>query len=143
LGICAIAIIPFTTLLLEGIRQLPIGGLDLTYLWVLLVLSAVVDFAIAYGLLKRKKLVRAIVRVLSGLAVVGVLIVIVLVTVLMISPDLLGAGPSVSLTNGNATALYGALAIAILFGIIVPLAVLWYMARPRVREYFGIAELQL
>jgi len=122
---------------------LPIGGLDLTYLWVLLVLSAVVDFAIAYGLLKRKKLVRAIVRVLSGLAVVGVLIVIVLVTVLMISPDLLGAGPSVSLTNGNATALYGALAIAILFGIIVPLAVLWYMARPCVREYFGIAELQL
>jgi len=131
-GICAIAVIPFTSSLLESIHQLPIGGLDLTYLWVLLVLSAVVDFAIAYGLLNRKKLMRLIVRVLSGLAVVGALTVTGLVPVLMISPDLLRAGPSASLTNGNATALYGALAIVIPLGIIVPLAVLWYMARPRI-----------
>lgn len=143
LGICAIAVIPFTSWLLESIHQLPIWVLDLSYLWVILVLSAVVDFVIAYGLLKRKKLVRTIVRVLSGLAFVGALIVIGLLAVLMISPDLLGAGPSVQLTNSNATALYGGLAIVILLGIIVPLAVLWYMARPRVREYLGIAELRV
>lgn len=143
LGICSIASASFTPSLLEGIHQLPTGGLDLTYLWVPLVLSAVLDFVIAYGLLKRKKLVRTIVRVLSGLTVVGALTVIALLTILMISPDLLGAGPSVSLTNGNAAALYGLLAVVILLGIIVPLAVLWYMARPRVREYLGIAELRL
>jgi hypothetical protein len=148
LGICAIASVSFTSSLLEGIHQLPIwvggvGGLDLTYLWVLLVFSAVVDFVIVFGLVKRKKLVRTIVRVLSGLAVVGALIVIGLVAVLMLSPDLLGAGPSVPLTNSNVTALYGALAIVTLLGVILPLAVFWYMARPHVKEYFGIAELQL
>jgi len=143
LGICAIASAPFTSSLLEGFHQLSIGGLDLTYLWVLLVLSAVVDFAIAYGLLKRKKLARIMVRVLSGLAVVAALIVIGLLAVLVISPDLLGAGSSVSLMNSNATALYGGLALVTLLGMIVPVAVFWYMARRRVKEYFGIAELQL
>ena len=145
LGILAIASASFTSSLAEAIRQLPIwvGGIgvpDLTYLWAPLVCSAAVDFVITYGLLKRKRLMHAIVRVLSVLAVVGTLIVIVLVAVLVWSPDLLGVGPSVPLTSGNVTVLYGGLTIMILLGIIVPVLIFWYVARPHVKEYFGLED---
>lgn len=142
LGVCAIAGVYFASSLIGGIHQLfPSIVLDVTYVWVLLVFSAVVDFVIAYGLLKRKKLVRTIVRIFSGLAIVGALIVIGLVTVLVSSPALLGAGSSAPLTGSNAAVVYGGLTIVILLGVILPLGVFWYMGRRHIKEYFGIAEL--
>jgi hypothetical protein len=142
LGVCAIAGVYFASSLIGGIRQLfPSIVLDVTYVWVLLVFSAVVDFVTVYGLLKRKKLVRTIVRILSILAIVGALIVIGLVTVLVSSPALLGAGPSAPLTGSNAAVVYGTVTVVILLGVILPLGVFWYMGRRCIKEYFGIAEL--
>jgi hypothetical protein len=143
LGVCEIGGVYFASSLIGGIRQLfPSIVLDVTYVWVLLVFSAVVDFVIAYGLLRRKKLVRTVVRILSILAIVGALIVIGLVTVLVSSPALLGAGPSVPLTGSSAAVLYGGLTIVILLGVILPVGVFWYMGRRHIKEYFGIAELR-
>jgi hypothetical protein len=145
LGICAIAIIPFVSSLAESIRQLLLSALgiqlpDQMYLWGLLAFSAVVDFVIAFGLLKRKKRVRAVVRILSALTVVGALIVIGLIAVLIVSPDLLGVGTPSPLTDSNVTMLYGGLAILALLDVVLPIAVFRYLSRANVKEYFGIVE---
>lgn len=145
LGICAIASVPFASSLVEGVRQLPLSAMgievpDLAYVWGLLVFSAVVAFVIAFGLLKRKKLVRTMARVLSAAAFVSALIVISLIAVLLISPDLLGVVTPALLTGSSVAMLYGGLAMVALLGVVLPVAVFRYLSRPNVKEYFGIAE---
>jgi hypothetical protein len=145
LGISAIANIPFVSSLVDAIRQLPLSAVgialpDPTYLWGLLALSAFADFVIAFGILKRTKLVCTITRVLCNATVVCALIVICLVAVLLVSPNLLGVQTETSLTDSGATMLYGALAAVALLGVVVPLVVFRYLGRPSVREYFGIVE---
>jgi hypothetical protein len=145
LGICALAIIPFVSSLVDAFRQLPFSAVgialpDPTYLWGLLAFSAFADFVIAFGLLKRMKRVRIITRVLSVAAVVCALIMICLVAVLLLSPNLLGVPTETTVTDSSATMLYGVLAAGAMLGVVVPLAVLRYLGRPSVREYFGIVE---
>jgi len=145
LGICAVASIPFVSSLVDGIPQLflsawGIGRSDPTYLWGLLVFSAVMDFVIAFGLLKRLKLVRTITRVLSVAAVACALIVICLVAVLLVSPNLLGVQTGTPLADSSVAILYGALAAAALLGVVLPLIIFRYLGRPNVKEYFGIVE---
>ena len=145
LGICALASIPFVSSLVDGIPQLflstwGIGLSDPTYLWGLLVFSAVMDFVIAFGLLKRLKLVRTITRVLSVAAVACALIVICLVAVLLVSPNLLGVQTGTPLLDSSVAILYGALAAAALLGVVLPLIIFRYLGRPNVKEYFGIVE---
>jgi hypothetical protein len=145
LGICAVASIPFVSSLVDSIRQsfLPAGGIgvpDPTYLWGLLVFSAVVDFIIAFGLLKRMKLVRTITRVLSVAAVVCALIVTCLIAVLLTSPNLLGVQTETPLAGGIVIILYGAMIAVVLLGIVLPLVAFRYLGRPNVKEYFGIVE---
>ena len=145
LGICAVASIPFISSLLDAFRQLPLSAVgitlpDLTYLWGLLVLSAFLDFVVAFGLLKRMRRVRTITRVLSIAAVVCALIMICLTAVLLASPNLLGAQTETSLADSAATMLYGALAAGAVLGIAVPLVVFRYLGRPNVKEYFEIVE---
>jgi Na+/glutamate symporter len=98
------------------------------------------DFVIAFGLLKRLKLVRKITRVLSVAAVVCALIVICLVAVLLISPNLLGVQTETALADSSVTMLYGAFAAAALLGVVLPLIIFRYLGRPNVKEYFGIVE---
>jgi hypothetical protein len=145
LGICAVASIPFVSSLVDGIPQLflsawGIGLSDPTYLWGLLGFSAVMDFVIAFGLLKRLKLVRTITRVLSVAAVACALIVICLVAVLLVSPNLLGVQTGTPLPDSSVAILYGALAEAALLGVVLPLIIFRYLGRPSVKEYFGIVE---
>jgi hypothetical protein len=145
LGICAIASIPFVSSLVDSIRQssLPAGGIgvpDPTYLWGLLVFSAVVDFVVAFGLLKRMKLVRTMTRVLSVAAVVCALIVTCLFAVLLTSPNLLGVQTETPLAGGFAIILYGGMIAVVLLGVVLPLVALRYLGRPNVKEYFGIVE---
>jgi hypothetical protein len=143
LAICALASIPFVSSLLDGARQLSlsVGGIgvpDPAYLWGLLVLSAVLDLVIAFGLLKRLKLVRTITRVLSVAAVVCALMVICLIAVLLASPNLLGAQTGTPLPDSSVAILYGTLAAAALLGVVLPLIIFRYLGRPNVKEYFGI-----
>lgn len=145
LGICAVASIPFVSSLVDGVPQLflsawGIGLSDPTYLWGLLVFSAVMDFVIAFGLLKRLKLVRTITRVLSVAAVACALIVICLIAILLVSPNLLGVQTGTPLPASSVAILYGALATAALLGVVLPLIIFRYLGRPNVREYFGIVE---
>jgi hypothetical protein len=145
LGICAVASIPFVSSLVDGIPQLflsawGIGLSDPTYLWGLLVFSAVMDLVIAFGLLRRLKLVRTITRVLSVAAVVCALIVICLIAVLLVSPNLLGVQTETALADGSVTMLYGAFAAAGLLGVVLPLIIFRYLGRPNVKEYFGNVE---
>jgi hypothetical protein len=145
LGICAVASIPFVSSLVDGVPQLflsawGIGLSDPTYLWGLLVFSAVMDFVIAFGLLKRLKLVRTIARVLSVAAVACALIVICLIAVVLVSPNLLGVQTGTPLPASSVAILYGALAAAALLGVVLPLIIFRYLGRPNVREYFGIVE---
>ncbi len=145
LGICAVASIPFVSSLVDGIPQLflsawGIGLSDPTYLWGLLVFSAAMDFVIAFGLLKRLKLVRTITRVLSVAAVACALIVICLIAVLLVSPNLLGVQTGTPLADSSVAILYGALAAAALLGVVLPLIIFRYLGRPNVKEYFGIVE---
>jgi hypothetical protein len=141
LGICALASIPFISSLLDAFRQLPLSAAgitvpDLTYLWGLLVLSAFLDFVVAFGLLKRMRRVRRITRVLSIAAVVCALIMICLTAVLLVSSNLLGAQTVTSLADSAATMLYGALAAGAVLGVAVPLVVFRYLGRPNVKAYF-------
>jgi len=145
LGICAVASIPFVSSLVDGVRQLSLsaGGIgipDPTYLWGLLVFWAVMDFVIAFGLLKRLKLVRKITRVLSVAAVACALIMICLIAVLLVSPNLLGVQTGTPLADSSVAILYGALAAAALLGVVLPLIIFRYLGRPNVKEYFGIVE---
>jgi hypothetical protein len=145
LGICALAIIPLVSSLVDAFRQLPFSAVgialpDPTYLWGLLAFAAFLDFVIAFGLLKRMKRVRIITRVLSVAAVVCALIMICLVAVLLVSPNLLGVQTETMVTDSSATMLYGVLAAGAMLGVVVPFAVLRYLGRPSVREYFGIVE---
>jgi len=141
-GVCAIAIVPFSVSLVESIRQSSLAGgqlfgfPDLTYLWILQVLSALVTFVMAYGLVKGKEWARVTIRILSGLAVLGVLISIAAVTV-MVSPALVMAGTFAPFMGGIIAMVYGILALAALLGIAVPLAIFWYMGRPHVKAYFA------
>jgi len=145
LGICALAIIPFVSSLVDAFRQLPFSAVgialpDPAYLWALLVFSAFLDFVIAFGLLKRMRRVRIITRVLSVAAVVFALIMICLIAVLLVSPNLLGVQTETTVTDSGATMLYGVLAESAMLGVVVPLVVFRYLSRPTVKEYFGIAE---
>jgi len=145
LGICALASIPFVSSLVDSVRQLSLsaGGIgvpDPTYLWGLLVFSAVMDFVIAFGLLKRLKLVRTITRVLSVAAVAFALIVICLIAVLLVSPNLLGVQTGTPLPDSIVAIVYGASAAAALLGVVLPLIIFRYLGRPNVKEYFGIVE---
>jgi hypothetical protein len=145
LGICAVASIPFVSSLVDGIPQLfasawGIGLSDPTYLWGLLAFSAVMDFVIAFGLLRRLKLVRITTRVLAVAAVACALIVICLIVVLLVSPNLLGVQTGTSLADSSVAILYGALAGAALLGVVLPLIIFRYLGRPNVKEYFGIVE---
>jgi hypothetical protein len=145
LGISALAIIPFVSSLVDAFGQLPLSAVgiaipDLTYLWGLLAFSALVDFVIAFGLLKRIKRVRIITRVLSVAAVVCALIMICLIAVLLSSPSLLGVQTETTIMDSGATMLYGVLAANAVLGVVVPLVVFRYLGRPNVKEYFGIVE---
>ena len=144
-GICAIASISFLSSLLDAFRQLPLSAVeitlpDLTYFWGLLVLSALLDFVVAFGLLKRMRRVRTITRALSIAAVVCALTMICLTAVLLASPSLLGAQTETQLADSAATMLYGALAAGAVLGVAVPLVVFRYLGRPNVKEYFEIVE---
>jgi hypothetical protein len=145
LGICALAVIPFVSSLVDAFRQLPLSAVgiaisDPTYLWGLLAFSALVDFVIAFGVLKRMKRVRIITRVLSVAAVVCALIMISLIAVLLASPSMLGVQTETAVTESGATMLYGVLAASAVLGVVVPLVVFRYLGRTNVKEYFGIVE---
>jgi hypothetical protein len=145
LGICALAIIPLVSSLVDVFRQLPLLTLgiaipDPTYLWGFLAFSALVDFVIAFGVLKRMKRVRIITRVLSLVAVVCALIMICLIAVLLASPSLLGVQTETAVTESSATMLYGVLAASAVLDVVVPLVVFRYLGRTNVKEYFEIVE---
>jgi hypothetical protein len=145
LGITALASIPFVSTVLDAFQQLPLSAvgisvLDPAYLWGLLVFSALVDFSIAFGLLRRMRRIPGITRILSIAAVVCALIMICLIAVLIASPNLLGVQTETSLTDSAAAVLYGVLAACAVFGVIVPLVVFRYLGRPNAKKYFGIVD---
>jgi hypothetical protein len=145
LGICAVASIPFVSSLVDGLRQLSpsVGGMgipDTVYFWGLLAFSAVMDIVVAFGLLKRMKLVRTLARMLSIAAVVCAVIVTCFIAVLLTSPSLLGIAAETPLSGDIAIVLYGAIIAAAFVGIALPLAAFRYLSRPIAMEYFGIVE---
>jgi hypothetical protein len=143
LGVCAIACIPFVPSLVEVVRQLPlsavgIGVPDQMYLIGLLVLWAVTDFVIALGLLRRIRLMRLLVRILSVAAVVGSLVVICFIAVVLAAPGVLGEQMTTPLTGDIVIILYGRLILVVLLGLVLPLVIARYLGRQGVREYFGM-----
>jgi hypothetical protein len=145
LGICALASIPFVSTVVDAFEQLPLSAVGITlldpaYFWGLLVFSALVDFVIAFGLLRRMRRISGMTRILSIAAVVCALIMICLIAVLIASPNLLGVQTETSLTDSAAAVIYGVLAACAVLGVVVPLVVFRYLGRPNAKKYFGIVD---
>jgi hypothetical protein len=109
-GIAALAIIPFLSML-AGFSTFSSISLVLT------IVSVLVSFILAYGLLKGLNWARVAVRVLNALAIVIFLAAPVLLAFLG-SPIVIPAAGAI-------------------IGLILPVAIFWYMGRPHVRDYFS------
>jgi hypothetical protein len=115
------------------------GSTLMSYLWTLIllqILSAVVDVVLVYGLLKRKDWARVVVRILSLLAVIGVLAAIVY-SMLVMFPIMSVAGAYVPFMGSIIGMVYGILAVTAVVAIIPPVVIFWYMGRANVRAYFA------
>jgi hypothetical protein len=136
-GIAALATIPFEFALPEYLNALASVGLSssftLPFLLVLQIIPAVVAFTLAYGLLKGLNWARVTARILAILAIVGTLASVALLLVFQ-SP----LTPASELTQliGGSVYLIG-ISVGTIIGLVIPVAVFWYMGRPNVKAYFA------
>lgn len=83
---------------------------------VLLLIPAVIDIVVGYGLLQGWKIMWWIGVIINGLCVIGALVALVLMAM---------------------SGIWGGLA-ANLIGLVINGVILWYLMRPNVKEFFGI-----
>jgi len=112
---------------------------DVWFLWVIHLLGFVLLVLIAYGLLRGKGWTRILVRLLSVLSIVAAVSCIALV-VIVTYPLLSFVGPLPPEIAGLIAVVYQVMVSVSLACILMPVAVYWYMGRPRVRAYFTVKD---
>jgi hypothetical protein len=137
-AIGAIVGLPFTAWFLGTCSRLSTFGVpvpDVWVLWVVHVLGLILLVLIAYALLRGKGWARILVRLLSVPTVAAALFCLALV-VIVTYPLLSFAAPLPPELGSLIAVVYEVMASLFSIGILVPVAIYWYMGRPQVRAYF-------